>query len=119
MAGKQTILAVTEKRSIFGILCAILIKDFDVLCSDGFDLNTDSTIAQQARCVVVDLGISRANPVVLIEELSAARPSLRVVGLTTANGQHLIQQAKKAGARDVLLVPDEIERLPSMIHNTG
>jgi DNA-binding NarL/FixJ family response regulator len=119
MAGKHSILAVTEKRSIFGILCAILIKDFDVLCSDGFDLNADSTIAQEAKCVVVDLGISRANPVVLIEELSAARPSLRVVGLATANGQHLVERAKKAGARDVLLVPDEIERLPSIIHSAG
>jgi DNA-binding NarL/FixJ family response regulator len=115
MAGKPTILAVTEKRSIFGILCAILIKDFDVLCTDGFDLNAKSATVKEAKCVVVDLEIKRVNPVFLIEELSRTHPSLRVVGLATANGQHLIEQAKVAGARDILLVPDEVERLPSMI----
>jgi len=119
MAGKPTILAVTEKKSIFGILCAILIKEFDVLCTDGFDLNAKSPTARQAKCVIVDLEISRVDPIVLIEELSQARSSPRIVALATANGRHLIDQAKIAGARDVLLVPDEIDRLPSLIHSTG
>jgi DNA-binding NtrC family response regulator len=115
MTGKPTILAVTEKRSIFGILCAILIKDFDVLCTDGADLDADSTIVREAKCVFVDLDISRVNPVVLIEELNQARPSLRIIGLATANAKDQTEQAKKAGARDVLLIPDEIDRLPSLI----
>jgi DNA-binding NarL/FixJ family response regulator len=115
MTSKPTILAVTEKRSIFGILCAILIKDHDVLCTDGSDLDSKSTTVNQAKCVVVDLEISRVDPIWLIEELSRARPSLRVVGLATANGRHLIEPAKMAGARDVLLIPDELDRLPSLI----
>jgi DNA-binding NarL/FixJ family response regulator len=115
MTSKPTILAVTEKRSIFGILCAILIKEHDVLCTDGSDLDSKSTMVNQAKCVVVDLEISRVDPIWLIEELSRARPSLRVVGLATANGRHLIEPAKMAGARDVLLIPDELDRLPSLI----
>ena len=110
MAGKPTILAVTDKRSIFGILCAILIKDFDISCTDGFDLNPKSRNVSEAKCVIVDLDISRTDPLVLIEELVRVRPSLRVVGLATANSRHLAEQAKIAGARDVLDVPDELAR---------
>jgi DNA-binding NtrC family response regulator len=116
MADKPTILAVTDKRSIFGILCAILIKDFDVSCTDGFGLNPQSRNVSEAKCVIVDLDISRTDPVVLIEELVRIHPSLRIVALATANSKHLAEQAKIAGARDVLSVPDEIDRLPSVVH---
>jgi hypothetical protein len=119
MTVKPTILAFTEKKSIFGILNAILTKDFDLFCSDSFDLNAMSDTVNEAKCALVDLEISRINPVMLIGELSRVQPLLRVVGLATANGKHLSEQAKIAGARDVLLVPDEIDRLPSMIRSTG
>jgi DNA-binding NtrC family response regulator len=117
MAGKPTILAVTEKRSIFGILCAILIKDFDVLCTDGFDLDAKSAAARDAESVIVDLEITRIDPIGLIEQLNGACPSLRLVGLVTVNGRHLIDQAKMAGARDVVLIPDDLDRLPSLIRS--
>jgi DNA-binding NtrC family response regulator len=115
MAGKGTILAVTEKRSIFGILCAILIKDFDVLCSDGFDIDMDSATLSETKCVIVDLGISRVDPIDFIRDVNLAHPSLRILGLATAGSQQLGEQAKIAGARDVLSVPDEIDRLPSLV----
>jgi DNA-binding NarL/FixJ family response regulator len=117
MTSKPTILAVTEKRSIFGILCAILIKEFDVLCTDGFDLDAKSAAARDAESVIVDLEITRIDPIGLIEELNRACPSLRLVGLATANGRHLIEAAKIAGARDVLLIPDDLDRLPSLIRS--
>ncbi|MGB2804632.1 MAG: response regulator [Candidatus Zixiibacteriota bacterium] len=115
MAGKSTILAVTERSSIFGMLCAILSKDFEVACPEDPDANVDSVIEFGAECVIVDLGMSRADPIACIRDLNKADPSQRVVGLATANVRHLAEQAKKVGARDVLTVPDEIDRLPSLI----
>jgi DNA-binding NarL/FixJ family response regulator len=115
MASKGTILAVTERSSIFGMLCAILSKDFEVACPEGPDADVDSVVELGAECVIVDLGISRADPIACIRDLNKADPPQRVIGLATANVQHLAEQAKTAGARDVLVVPDEIERLPSLI----
>lgn len=119
MAGKGTIVAVTERSSIFGMLCAILSKDFEVLCPDVFNADVDSAISCEAEYAIVDLAISQVDPIAFIRDLSRAHPSQRVIGLATANVRHLAEQAKKVGARDVLLVPDEIERLPSLVRTTG
>jgi len=119
MAGKGTILAVTERSSIFEMLCAILSKDFEVLCPEGLDAGVDSVIEHGAKCVIVDLGMTRVDPIAFIRDLNRADPSQRVIGLATANVQHLGDQAKRVGARDVLVVPDEIDRLSSLIRKTG
>jgi len=119
MAAKDTILAVTERSSIFGMLCAILSKDFEVACPEDPDTDVDSVIEHGAECIIVDLGMSRVDPIAFIRDLSQTHPSQRVIGLATANVRHLAEQAKNVGARDVLIVPDEIERLPSLIRTTG
>ena len=115
MAAKGTILAITERSSISGMLCAILSKDFEVLCPEGSDAEVDSVIMHRPKCVIVDLGMTRGDPIAFIRDLNQADQSQRVIGLATANVQHLGEQAKKVGARDALVVPDEIERLPSLI----
>ena len=119
MAAKGTILAVTERSSIFGMLCAILSRDFEVDCPEGSDADVKSVIACKAKCVIVDLCITQVDPIALIRDLSQANLSQRVIGLATANVEHLAEAAKKEGARDVLVVPDEIDRLPSLIRNAG
>ena len=119
MADKGKILAVTERSSIFGMLCAILSKDFEVTCPEDSDVEVQSVIACGARCVIVDLGMSRVDPIAFIRDLNRADQPQRVIGLATANVQHLAEEAKKKGARDVLVVPDQIDRLPSLIRNTG
>jgi len=119
MTGKAKILAVTERSSIFGMLCAILSKEFEVTCPEASAADVDSVIEQRAECVIVDLCVSQVDPIDLIRNLNHAKSSQRVIGLATANVQHLAEQAKKEGARDVLVVPDELDRLPSLIRNTG
>jgi two-component system chemotaxis response regulator CheY len=119
MAGREKILAVTERSSIFGMLCAILSKEFEVTCPGGSDPDVESVIEQGAECVIVDLCVSRVDPIALIRDLKKADPSQRIIGLATANVQHLAEEAKKEGARDVLVVPDEIDRLPSLIGSKG
>jgi DNA-binding NtrC family response regulator len=101
------------------MLCAILSKDFEVDCPEGSDPDVNSVIEQRVECVIVDLCISRVDPIAFIRDLNQANQSQRVIGLATDNVKHLAEEAKKEGARDVLVVPDEIERLPSLIRNAG
>jgi DNA-binding NtrC family response regulator len=63
----------------------------------------------------VDMGIRSASPLKLIQALARNGLSLVVVGLVRPGTKHLAEEAMLLGAREVLQLPDDVDKLPHCV----
>ena len=65
--------------------------------------------------VLIDLNLSRGDPLAMIHDLRAAHPSIPVVGYCSHVQQDLQQQAIEAGCTTVLARSAFVQQLPELL----